>query len=57
MRISPVILFFELLGLFLGDGVVEGAGETHAQVDTDAIIDRGIHHGFVVIEIEVCEET
>ena len=48
---------FALLGLFLADGAVDGAGEAHAQVDADAIIDRGVHHGFVVIEIEVCEEA
>ena len=48
---------FAFLGLYVGDGAVDGAGESHAQVNTDAMIDCSVHQGFVVIEVEVCEEA
>lgn len=48
---------FALLGLLLGDCTVDGAGEAHAQVDADATVNCGVHHGFVVIEVKVCEEA
>ena len=46
-----------LLSLLFGDGAVDGASEAHAQVDADAVLDRGVHHGLVVVEFEVCEEA